>query len=270
MTDTDGMEHDMAQDRIALLLADAAREIETGPAPVAAVVRGGRRRRARRWAVTAVAAAVVAGGTVGAVRVLPERESAAPAHTGAGRPRVDEPVDSTVGFGTHDGKAWSVALRVWTAPRDRAEAVQQMKAMADWGLVPVTSGSPSDLIGRTSYFVIRQFGSPKQNGTRLIVSSDTTADLPHPEGTQINALPQPLIAKSGPSRLVIGTVATSARQVTCHWKDGSTTVANLAPDNSALHDVNGVIRSIREFPTANWFVCAAPGKTAYKSAEVTK
>ncbi|CAL2055856.1 hypothetical protein [Streptomyces murinus] len=55
MTNTDGNEHGMAQDRIALLLADAAQEIETGPAPVAAVVRGGRRRRARRWAATAVA-----------------------------------------------------------------------------------------------------------------------------------------------------------------------------------------------------------------------
>ncbi|QHC30376.1 hypothetical protein [Streptomyces sp. HF10] len=37
----------MAKGRITLLLADAARGIETGTASVAAVVRGGRRRRAR-------------------------------------------------------------------------------------------------------------------------------------------------------------------------------------------------------------------------------
>lgn len=53
---------------------------------------------------------------------------------------------------------------------------------------------PSDLVGRTSYFVIRQFGSPGQNGTHLIVP----ADLPHPEGTEINALPQPLSAHMRP------------------------------------------------------------------------
>ena len=59
--------HDMTYDEahadIALLLADAADEVEVGAAPYQAVVRGGRRRKTRRWAVAAVAAAVIAGST---------------------------------------------------------------------------------------------------------------------------------------------------------------------------------------------------------------
>ncbi|MFB7508308.1 hypothetical protein ACFC0P_33555, partial [Streptomyces broussonetiae] len=49
---------EMTQTDIALLLADAADEVEIGIAPVQAVIRGGRRRRARRWAVAAATALV--------------------------------------------------------------------------------------------------------------------------------------------------------------------------------------------------------------------
>ncbi|MEU6462457.1 hypothetical protein [Streptomyces sp. NPDC046976] len=270
MTDTDGMEHGMAQDRIALLLADAAQEIETGPAPVAAVVRSGRRRRARRWAATAVAAAVVAGGTVGAVTVLPDRESASPAERGVGGELVDEPVMAAVGSGTRDGANWSVNTQVWPAPRDRSEAVRQMKAMADWGLTPVTSGSPSDLIGRTSYFVYRAFQKGDGKPTLRMVTSDTVAGLPRPKGTEIHVFLKPLAPDDSTQNLVVGMVARTARQVTCHWKDGSATTADLAPADTPIRPSIAAIRSIEGFPTANWFYCAAPGKTAYKSAEVTK
>ncbi|MFE9807540.1 hypothetical protein [Streptomyces sp. NPDC005548] len=60
------------------------------------------------------------------------------------------------------------------------------------------------------------------------------------------------------------------KQVACHWKDGSTTLADRAPDNSAQHNVQAVIRSVDGYPTANWFACVAPASTTYKSAEVTK
>lgn len=29
-------------------------------------------------------------------------------------------------------------------------------------------------------------------------------------------------------------------------------------------------RSVRGFPTANWFACVSPGSAAYESAEVTE
>ncbi|MFF5405311.1 hypothetical protein ACFY8K_20085 [Streptomyces misionensis] len=265
MTDHD----DRTRDRIALLLADTAEEFETGAAPVAAVVRAGRRRRNRRWAAGAVAAAVLAGGTgTLAATGLPgvTREAASPARSPwTPGHLVYEPVDTTVGYGTEQGMPWSVGLRVWPAPRDRAEAVRQMKAMADWGLTPVTSGSPSDLIGRTSYFVIRSFGT----SDRRLVTSDTVARLPRLTGDEIRVFPQPL-TDTGSSRLVVGMVAKTARQVTCHWKDGSTTVADRAPDNTPMRPVDAVIRSVRDFPTANWFTCLSPGSAAYESAEVTK
>ncbi|MYW16381.1 hypothetical protein GT039_12405, partial [Streptomyces sp. SID2955] len=63
MTSGDLENHDMAHSDIALLLADAADEVEIGIAPVQAVVRGGRRRRARRRAVLAATALVLTGST---------------------------------------------------------------------------------------------------------------------------------------------------------------------------------------------------------------
>ncbi|TWV45538.1 hypothetical protein FRZ03_16265 [Streptomyces misionensis] len=265
MTDHD----DRTRDGIATLLADAAEGFETGAAPVAAVVRAGRRRRTRRWAAGAVAAAMLAGGTgTLAATGLPgtAHETASPARSPwTPGHLVYEPVDTTVGYGTQHGVQWAVGLRVWPAPRDRAEAVRQMKAMADWGLTPVTSGSPSDLIGRTSYFVIRSFGT----SDRRLVTSDTVARLPTLKGDEIRVFPQPL-TDGGSPRLVVGMVAKTARQVTCHWKDGSTTLAERVPDNTAMRPADAVIRSVRDFPTANWFACVSPGSTAYRSAEVTK
>ncbi|WP_405550441.1 hypothetical protein [Streptomyces sp. NBC_01171] len=273
MKSADGSEHDMTKDEIALLLADAAHGVEIGVAPVETVVRAGRRRRARRRAVTAVTVVVLAGGT-GALAVpgLPgPGDSVSPAKSVSADGRlVFEPEITEVAFGTHGRVAWGVTVQVWPAPRDRAEAVVQTKAMKDWGLTPVTSGSPSDLVGKTSYFVTRLSSSSGDVTSRRLVTFDSTSELPRPKGTDIRVLPQPLTKDDGPLRLVIGTVATTAKQVACHWKDGSTTLADLVPHNSALHSTDAVIRPVRSYPTANWFACLAPGSTTYKSAQVTK
>lgn len=63
MTGVDRNGRDAAQERISSLLAETANEVETGVAPVDAVVRAGRRHRARRRTATAVAAVVLAGTT---------------------------------------------------------------------------------------------------------------------------------------------------------------------------------------------------------------
>ncbi|MET7746310.1 hypothetical protein [Streptomyces sp. NPDC005385] len=266
---TDGENDTMAPRDISPLLTDIADEFEVGAAPVQAVMRAGGRRRARRRTLTAVAAVVLAGST-GALAMtgLPgTADDTSPTKPAPAYERqVDEPRISHVGFGMYDGKRWGVNMQVWTAPRDRAEAARQLKAMNSWGLTPVTTGGPSDLVGRTSYFVLRGYGD---NGTHL-VAFDTVAELPRPKGKQITAIPLALTDRSGPLRLVVGTVATTAKQVACHWKDGSTTLADRAPDNSALHNVQAVIRSVDGYPTANWYACVAPPSTTYKSAEVTK
>ncbi|MFG2307611.1 hypothetical protein ACGFS9_02805 [Streptomyces sp. NPDC048566] len=250
------------------LLTGIADAFEAGPAPVQAVMRSGGRRRTRRRALTAAAALALLG-SVGATALtgLPgTRDDSAPAHPAPTHPLVDEPQISHVAFGMVDGAQWGVNVQVWPAPRDEQEAVRQFRAMRGWGLTPVTTGGASDLVGRTSYFVLRGYGHDR---TRL-VTFDTVAEPPAPRGTDIHPIPQPLTGHSGPLRLVVGTVAPTVRQVACHWKDGRTTLADRAPDNAAQHNTNAVIRSVRGLPTANWFACVAPGATTYESVEVTK
>ncbi|WP_241741035.1 hypothetical protein [Streptomyces sp. L2] len=259
----------MKQTDIALLLADAAEDVEIGIAPVDAVVRGGRRRRARRWAVVAATAVVLAGSTGATLAVtgLPGRNTADEASRGASveERHVYEPWITHIAVGKYEGKGWGVGIKVWGPPRNRAEAVKQVKALAEWGLVPAGTGSPSDLIGKTSYYVTSHYD---QQGIRT-VTWDTVA-MPHLKGADLRAFPAPLTADSGPSRLVVGQVATSAKQVTCHWKDGRSTVGNLLPDNTPNDLTQAQIKSVYGFPGANWFACVAPGDTTYKSAEVTK
>ncbi|WKX21088.1 hypothetical protein [Streptomyces sp. HUAS CX7] len=275
MTGVDSKDQGAAPERIAALLADTANGLETGAAPVDAVVRAGRRHRARRRTATAVAAVVLAGTTGTLALTMPGgNDRSAPAKPApADERRVFLPQISQVAFGTSGDVRWGVNVQVWSAPRDKAEAVKQTEAMADWGLTPATSGSPSDLVGRTSYFVIRAYGPQNATNDELttrLVDSGSTSRLPWPKGTEVEALPQPLTGKDGPNRLVVGTVPTTAKQVACHWKDGSTTLADRAPDNAPLRPTKAVIRSVRDFPTANWFVCTSPGAAAYESAEVTE
>ncbi|MFB6749790.1 hypothetical protein ACFCX6_02495 [Streptomyces sp. NPDC056353] len=276
MTGVDSKDQGAAPERIAALLADTANGLETGAAPVDAVVRAGRRRRARRRTATAVAAVVLAGttGTLALTSLPGGNDRSAPAKPApADERRVFLPQISTVAHGMTGDARWAVTVQVWSAPRDKAEAVEQTEAMADWGLTPATSGSPSDLVGRTSYFVIRAYGPQNATNDELttrLVDSGSTSRLPWPKETEVEALPQPLTGKDGPNRLVVGTVPTTAKQVACHWKDGSTTLADRAPDNAPLRPTKAVIRSVRDFPTANWFVCTSPGAAAYESAEVTE
>lgn len=261
--------HAMTQRGIALLLADTADGLEVGAPPEEAVMRAGRRRRARRRTVGTLAAVALAGSAAAlALSGLPGTgDDTAPAKQPSAEERqVYEPQISHVGFGQYEGAKWGVNVQVWAAPHDQAEAARQLKAMNGWGLTPATTGAAADLVGKTSYFVIRGYGDSRPR----LVMFDTTPALPRPKGTEIRAVPQPLTEDGGPLRLVVGTVATTAKQVTCHWKDGSTTLADRAPENAAQQDTQGVIRSVHGYPTANWFVCVAPGSTTYKSAEVTK
>ncbi|MFC7994533.1 hypothetical protein ACFUVQ_00135 [Streptomyces rochei] len=191
------------------------------------IVHAGRRRRARRRTAAAIAAVVLAGttGTLGLTSLPGENASGVPAKPApATERRGFLPQITQAAFGTSGGGTWGVNVQVGSAPNNRAEAVEQTKAMADWGLTPATPGNPSDLIGRTSYFVIRAYGPEGSTGdelTRRLVASDTTNKLPWPQGTAIEAMPQPLTGQDGPHRLVVGTVPTTAKQVACHWQDAA-------------------------------------------------
>jgi hypothetical protein len=88
-------------------------------------------------------------------------------------------------------------------------------------------------------------------------------------GKDIEAAAVPLaVASEGPHRLVIGHVAKTVRQVTCTWKDGTTTEVGRAPANGDINSDEPAIRTVEGSPY-NWFVCLAPKGTEYKSVEVT-
>ncbi|TXS45052.1 hypothetical protein EAO75_19260 [Streptomyces sp. uw30] len=265
--------HDMTHTDIAVLLADAADEVEIGIAPYDAVLRGGRRRKARRWAV-ATATAVVLVGSAGTLAVagMPgghgdRGSSVATSAPTAPAPDVRTPSRTLLAAGTDQGKDWRVSIDVWEAPRNEREARAERGAMAEFGHIPSDLRDSSDLIGKSSYFVRRSFGD---TGNEQVLIEDAFTAEDTMSGKDIEAAAVPLEpGADGPERLVVGQVAVTARSVTCTWKDGSTTEV---PVVSEAHDVNSddfVIRPADGSPV-NWFVCLAPQGTAFQSVAVTK
>ncbi|MER6539634.1 hypothetical protein ABT215_38815 [Streptomyces sp900105755] len=263
--------HDMTQTDITLLLADAADEVEIGIAPVQAVMRGGRRRRARRWAAAAATAVAVLAGSAGAtlaVTGLPgEHRTQVAAHPASAEARhVYDPQWTTVSRGTYEGREWNVSVQVWGAPHNEAEADRQFDAMDARGIKPADVRVSADLIGKISYFAIRVWDG--EHGQQVMFN--TVRTLETYAGTDLEAIATRFSSDPASSgRLVIGIVAKTAREVTCHWKDGRVGVAHPLVGFSAQDDGNA-IRTVDGFSTANWFVCVAPQGTVYQSAEVTK
>ncbi|WP_240203617.1 hypothetical protein [Streptomyces actuosus] len=258
---------------IALLLADAAEGVEIGAAPTQAVIRGGRRRRARRWAVAAATALVVVGSSGAlAVTALPggggQRVAPATQVPASRTPGVAEPVARhLLAVGVDQGRTWQVDIDVWPAPRDATEARALLAAMAAYGEYPADADEPSALVGRSAYFVRHGIGEAEADGTLTTEATTTGAD--RMTGTDIETVAVPLDPTTqGPQRLVIGHVATTARQVTCTWKDGTTTEVPRATGSDVDSD-DQVIRTVEGSPYA-WFVCLAPQGTAFESARVTQ
>ncbi|MFJ7072902.1 hypothetical protein [Streptomyces sp. NPDC098781] len=265
--------HDMTRADIALLLADAADEVEIGIAPYDAVLRGGRRRKARRWAVATATALVLVGsaGTL-AVAGMPGGDhdrgsSVATDPPTEPAPDVRTPARTMLATGVDGDKEWRVVIDVWEAPRNKREAEAELAAMAEFGHTPVNLRDASELVGKSSYVVKRAYGDDAPDAVMI---EDAFSSADYLSGRDIETAAVPLEPGTyNPDRLVVGQVAMTARQVTCTWKDGSTTEV---PVVSAASDVNSddfVIRPVDGSPV-NWFVCVAPEGTAYKSAEVTR
>jgi hypothetical protein len=268
--------HGMTQTEsdIALLLADAADEVEIGIAPVQAVVHGGRRRRARRWAVATATAVAVLAGSVGATLAVTgvpggghgdRLTNVAKPPASAEARHVYEPQRTQLSRGAFQGEAWSVDVQVWGAPRNESEANRQFDTMAELGLKPAGVHKPADLIGKISYFATRSWGEDRPQQ----IMYNTVRTLESYSGTDLEAFATRLSPDDTKSeRLVIGEVAKTVQEVTCRWKNGTAGVARLTVGFSA-HDHPNAIRAVDGYPTANWFVCLAPQGTAYKLAEVT-
>ncbi|MFD7390631.1 hypothetical protein ACFV46_19395 [Streptomyces sp. NPDC059852] len=273
---------------IAPLLAHAADGVEIGTAPYAAVLRGGRRRRARRWAAaTATALALVATAGTLAVAGLPAGDGSgdtsvatnpAPPPTPPG-PDVRTPSRTLLASGTDHGKRWRVLVDLWEAPRTERQAAAELAAMRSFGQRPANVADAADLVGRSTYFVLREYG---EADTARVVSEGAFTDKAGSSGEDIEAVAMPLVpgAKDaeGAERLVVGRVALDARKVTCTWKDGTTTeVPSFFEAAGGATPTKGVdmgsetplIRVVDGSPAA-WFACVAPEGTAFESVAVTK
>ncbi|MFB7242601.1 hypothetical protein ACFCYX_09045 [Streptomyces populi] len=269
-------DHGMAADAdIALLLAQAADEVEIGTAPYQAVLRGGRRRKARRWAMAAAAALVIAGST-GTLALAGgtggDGGQVAPAVTGpptAERRHVYEPRMTTVAGARDNGKDWYVTVVVWGAPRNEAEAQYQRSQMGEYGLTPTGTEVASDLIGKSWIFVRLVVGDEPPTTVQ-----DGPVDKSDADGsTDIEVASRPLetgrpgaAGKAG--RLVIGKVDPTVRAVTCTWDDGTSVPVPMAGEGAGFGlDLKPAIRRVAGSP-ANWFVCLAPEGRSYKSVRV--
>ncbi|MFE1290742.1 hypothetical protein [Streptomyces sp. NPDC058751] len=268
--------HDMAANAdIALLLAEAADEVEIGTVPYPAVLRGGRRRRARRWALAAAAALVVAGST-GTLALAGgtggDGGRSVPAVTGpptAERRHVYEPWTTTVASARDDGKDWSVTVVTWGAPRNEAEARYQRSRMGEYGLTPSGTEAASDLIGKRWIFVrlVVGDGDPETVLDGPVRKSDADGS------TDVDVVSRPLeTGRSGAAgaadRLVIGKVDPTTLAVTCTWDDGTSVPVPMADEGAGFGmDLKPAIRRVEGSP-ANWFVCLAPEGRSYESVQV--
>ncbi|WP_327388482.1 hypothetical protein [Streptomyces sp. 3213.3] len=261
---------------IALLLADAADEVEIGIAPYQAVIRGGRRRRARRWAL-ATAAALVITGASGTLALASLRDGSGAEVTPAvtQKPTVPStpeerhvylPQETMLAAGTEKGEQWYVTVDVWGAPRTEAEARAQLNAMSDRGEEPWDKDRASALVGKITYFVRRTYGS----GAPTLLMGDSAAPQDTMAGTDLKSGASTLDPKKtdGPQRLVVGQVAKTAETVLCTWKDGTSTLAHKVSAGADVNTDEATIRPAAGSPD-NWFVCVAPAGTSYESAEVT-
>ncbi|WP_405858910.1 hypothetical protein [Streptomyces sp. NBC_01515] len=261
---------------IALLLADAADEVEIGIAPYQAVIRGGRRRRARRWALATAAALVIVGGS-GTLALAGLRDGngveVSPAVTQrATEPSTPEdrhvyvPQETLLATGTEQGQAWYVTVDVWGAPRTLAEAEGQLRSMSSRHEEPWDKDRASALVGKITYFVRRAVGS----GEPGLLMGDSASEQDTMAGTDLKSGATSLDPKKtdGPARLVVGQVAKTAQEVTCTWKDGTSTVARRVAAGADASSGEASIRPAAGSPD-NWFACVAPAGTAYESAEVT-
>ncbi|WP_416986353.1 hypothetical protein [Streptomyces sp. T028] len=265
--------HNMTQQDIALLMADAADEVEIGIAPTQALIRGGRRRKARRWAVAAATALVVAGST-GALALTGLPGGDGQRVTPAGQPSAEvsrdvlRPYRTTLARGVDEGSHWRVYVDVWPAPRDAAEAEGQLAAMWEYGEAPVDEDEGAELVGKTSYFVQRAYGGFASQGSVTLQASVPASDTQSGTDNETVAMPLDPADDDGPSRLVIGHVSPTTQRVTCAWKDGTTTKLTKAPANTEVAADEPAIRTAEGSPYG-WFVCLAPQGTEYESAEVT-
>ncbi|MFD1935509.1 hypothetical protein ACFSKW_28960 [Nonomuraea mangrovi] len=204
-----GGEREMTGQGIALLLREAADEVELGAVPYAEVVRGGKRRKARRWAATAVSALALAGcAGLLAANLAPTRlqgqEQVATQVTG---PPEERHVYSPLVMHLADVGKKRVFMEVWGAPRTDAELRVQKARLIEKGLWDERRYDPHK-IGDVWHLV---YMSDASGGKREMLS--------HGVGARDSGSFS-YTKKVGSRYLVWGNVSEDVKRIVYNWRSG--------------------------------------------------
>lgn len=179
-----------------------------------------------------------------------------------------EPWRTTLAEGRDQGTVWRVTIDVWDAPKDEAEAADQLAAMGLFGADPSGVDSAAELVGRSWHFVHLTVGDDRTDA--MIVGEDDAMS-----GKDLESYATVLRAGDrdqgdAPQRLVIGQVAPTAQQVRVTWSDGTSVDVNRDGDHVWYEDLRNPRIVEAKGARASWFVALAPQGVEYESAEVTK
>jgi hypothetical protein len=128
---------------------------------------------------------------------------------------------------------------------------------------PGSVRTAADLVGRTTYFVHRDY-----EGDDSVVIENSVPEGSATVSARIGLTAMGLTPAAKPLRLVIGQVGKTAEEVTCLWKDGTSTVLHRVSGPADNGDFKQGIRTVEGSPD-RWFACLAPKGTAYQDARVT-
>ncbi|MEU3776419.1 hypothetical protein AB0F11_25115 [Streptomyces sp. NPDC032472] len=202
------------EDEVAARLAEAADGLAVGPAPVGAVMRGGRRRRTRRLVLTAALAAalVIPLGGVAVSALADGREGQQAASHKKVIPDEEEKVSTEIGSVEVDGKTYRAVVTMHRGPKGVISVDDETRVPPEyigpagpgpwpWGRVSVEPGgrqgagfpiTPAEVGGTTS-------------GYFRMVRPDVN--------------PRPL--------LYVGSFGPGVQRVVVGWKDGTTSEPKL-------------------------------------------
>ncbi|NEB80871.1 hypothetical protein G3I40_37525 [Streptomyces sp. SID14478] len=249
------LQHDDAHQDLVARLADAAHQVEIGPAPCQAIVSEGRRRQRRRRVTTVAAVLVAACATGVAVTSLQDTADRSGKVGPASRtPAPLAPHTQELATGRADGVPWSVSVDVWEPAKNEAGAARLYAAMNDREFPDTERGGGypyRDLLDEGWFFARARTGDKNwfPSDGPLPVKPTSRG---HVESTWVR-----LKGEGADSWLVFGHTAPDVRGVVCTWSNGATT--KVQPP--VLHTIKGT--------DSRFFVVPVPKGGGPKSATAT-
>ncbi|MEU6866992.1 hypothetical protein ABZ924_27670 [Streptomyces sp. NPDC046876] len=235
------------EDEVAARLAEAADGLAVGPAPVGAVMRGGRRRRTRRHLLTAALAAalVIPLGGVAVSALADGRDGQQAASHKKVLPAEEEKVSTEIGSVALDGKIYRAVVTMQRGPKGIINVDDETRIPPEdigstgpgpwpWGRVSVEPGNRPG-----AGFPIGPVwaGGMTSGNFRLVL-------------TELD--PRPL--------LYVGSFDPQVQRVVVGWKDGTTSEPKLVPVERSSKRWAFVGSPAERGPLAYWDVYDASGE----------